>query len=164
MAKSPQVEEWLAKYDNPMKDVVLRIREIMLSDARLEECIKWQSPTFTFKGNLASFNPRSKQHASLMFHTGAQIPGEHPKLEGGEGTARFMKVASVEEADALSGDLKAIIDAWCELKDGAQSAPVKQAASKKSKQKASKKKSTAKKASKKKTGRAKRRAKKATRK
>jgi hypothetical protein len=31
-------------------------------------------PTFTFEGNLASFCPRSKQHASLMFHAGAHAP------------------------------------------------------------------------------------------
>src|SRR5688572_18865985 len=59
-----------------MKDVVLRIREVILeADPRIEECIKWQAPTFTFEGNLASFFPKSKQHASLMFHQGALIPG-----------------------------------------------------------------------------------------
>ncbi|HEY8211761.1 MAG TPA: hypothetical protein VIG99_29965 [Myxococcaceae bacterium] len=29
----------------------------------------WQTPTFCFQGNLASFNPKSKQHVSLMFQT-----------------------------------------------------------------------------------------------
>ena len=35
------------------------------------------------KGNIASVNPRTKSHVSLMFHTGAAIPGEHPLLQGG---------------------------------------------------------------------------------
>lgn len=77
------VDAWFAKYDNPMKDVVMRMREIILAvDPRIDECIEWQAPTFTYKGNLASFFPKSKQHASLMFHVGAKIPGKHPRLEG----------------------------------------------------------------------------------
>jgi uncharacterized protein YdhG (YjbR/CyaY superfamily) len=54
MPKSKEVDAWLARYENPMKDVVLRMREIILAtDSRIEECIKWQAPTFTFRGNLA---------------------------------------------------------------------------------------------------------------
>ena len=114
-----EVDAWFAQYDNPMKPVVQRVREIVLAaDPRIGECIKWKSPTFTYRGNLASFNPRSKQHASLMFHTGAQIPGDHPALEGGGDTARYMRFASIAEAEARAGDLEAIIAAWCAWKDG----------------------------------------------
>lgn len=37
-----------------------------------------EGATFVFEGNIASFFPRSKKHASLMFHQGAKIPGDHP--------------------------------------------------------------------------------------
>ena len=57
--KNNEVDQWFAGYDNPQKDVLLYVREVILScDSRIEECIKWQSPTFTYKGNIASFNPR----------------------------------------------------------------------------------------------------------
>ena len=83
MPRRKEVDAWFAKYDNPMKDVVQRVREIILdADPRIDECIKWQAPTFTYDGNLASFFPKAKQHASLMFHTGSTIPGKHPRLEG----------------------------------------------------------------------------------
>lgn len=39
------------------------------------------TPTFEFKGNIASFNP-SKHVVRLMFHVGAVIPGDHLRLEG----------------------------------------------------------------------------------
>ena len=114
MPKSKEVEAWFARYENPMKDVVLRMREIILgADARIEECIKWQAPTFTFQGNLASFFPKSKQHASLMFHTGAHIPGGHPRLEGTGDTSRVLKIGSVAEANAAKRDLEKIVRAWC---------------------------------------------------
>jgi uncharacterized protein YdhG (YjbR/CyaY superfamily) len=122
VAKSTDVEKWLKAYDNPMKPVVLKIREIILAaDPRIGECIKWQAPTFTYEGNLASFFPRAKQHASLMFHQGAKIPGKHARLEGGGDTGRFLKIASVEEAEAARADIAAIVRAWCEWK----SAPAK---------------------------------------
>ena len=118
MAKQKEVDDWLKSYDNPMKPVVLKIREIILeADDRIDECIKWSAPTFTYKGNLASFFPKSKKHASLMFHTGAQIPGEHKLLEGDAKTGRTMKIGSVEEAEKHKEDIIKVVKAWCDWKD-----------------------------------------------
>jgi uncharacterized protein YdhG (YjbR/CyaY superfamily) len=129
MPRSAEVEAWFARYENPMKDVVLRMREIILgADPRIEECIKWQAPTFTFAGNLASFFPKSKQHASLMFHTGAKIPGDHPRLEGSGDTSRVMKIGSVAEANAARKDLERLVRAWCDWRAGSEPAATKRAA------------------------------------
>lgn len=117
MARSTEVDTWLEEYDNPMKDVVLAVREIILEDERITETIKWKSPTFMFEGNMASFNPRSKKHASLMFHTGASIPGDHPRLTGGGETARYLTFADVDEVAAAADDLRAIVDAWCDSRE-----------------------------------------------
>lgn len=54
---------------------MLRVREIVMWDGRMSETIKRQSPTFMYHGDMASFNPRTKARVSLMFHTGASIPG-----------------------------------------------------------------------------------------
>lgn len=114
MPKRKEVDAWFARYENPLKPVVQRIREIILAaDPRIDECIKWQAPTFTYEGNLASFFPKSKQHASLMFHQGAHIPGRHPRLEGDAETGRVLKIASVAEADAAKRDIERIVKAWC---------------------------------------------------
>ena len=40
----------------------------------MTETIKWKAPTFMYKGNLASFYPKSTQHVSLMLHTGSALP------------------------------------------------------------------------------------------
>jgi uncharacterized protein YdhG (YjbR/CyaY superfamily) len=118
MSRQPGVEAWLERYENPMKPVVLRIRDIVLdADRRMDECIKWQAPTFTYKGNLASFYPRSKAHTSLMFHVGAQIPGTFPRLEGTGDTSRVMKLGTLEEAEAARLELEAIVRAWCDWRD-----------------------------------------------
>jgi len=83
------------------------------------ECIKWKAPTFTYRGNLASFYPKSKQHASLMFHQGAKIPGDHPRLEGTGDTSRVLKLGSVEEADAAAPDIERLVRAWCDWRESA---------------------------------------------
>ena len=118
MPTRPEVDAWFERYDNPMKPVVQRVREIVLAaDPRIDETIKWQAPTFTYRGNLASFYPKSKQHASLMFHLGAKIPGSHPRLEGTGDTSRVLKVGSLEEAEAARTDLEALVRDWCAWRD-----------------------------------------------
>ena len=118
MPKQKEVEDWLRIYENPMKSVVLKVREIILNaDPRIDECIKWQAPTFTYKGNLASFFPKSKKHASLMFHEGAGIPGSHRLLEGEAKTGRTLKISSVEEAEINRHEIERIVIAWCDWKD-----------------------------------------------
>ena len=49
-----------------------------------------------------------------MFHLGAHIPGDHPRLEGGGRTSRMMKIGSLAEAEAARADLKRIVRAWCD--------------------------------------------------
>ncbi len=117
MTVNNAVDDWFDDYDNPMKEAVQRVRDIIMSDERMSETIKWKSPTFMYKGNMASFNPRSKAHVSLMFHTGASIPGDHPRLEGGGDTARYMKFADVADVEAGASELLSIVNAWCESRD-----------------------------------------------
>ena len=113
MATSREVDAWFEEYEHPAKEAMLRVREIILDDDRIEETIRWKSPTFMYRGNMASFNPRTKSHVSLMFHTGASIPGEFPRLEGGGDTARYMKFADLDDVEAARDELRSIVSAWC---------------------------------------------------
>jgi hypothetical protein len=117
-----EVDAWMASYDNPMKEVVQRIRHIILAtDDRIGECIKWQAPTFVYEGNLASFYPKSEFHATLMFHQGASIPGKYPHLQGQGTEARAMTMVSIAEAEERRDELEEIIRAWIALREEALS-------------------------------------------
>jgi hypothetical protein len=97
---------------------VARVREIILeADPRIGEVIKWSTPTFVYRGNLASFQPRAKQFASLLFHEGASIPGEFQRLSGGGEHARYMQIADLADAEAVADELRAIVRAWCDARD-----------------------------------------------
>ena len=141
MAKrNPEVDAWFAASEHPMKDTMMRVRDMVLAaDSRMAECIKWKTPTFTYKGNLASFNPNTKRHVSLMFHTGAKIPGRFSRLEGTGNTARYLKITGPDDAKKLKPELEKIVAAWCASKESTPSRK------KSAKKKATKKKSAAKK-------------------
>ena len=48
---NPQVDEYLAKKDHPMTQEIDAVRKIILNtDNKIEETIKWSSPTFMYKG------------------------------------------------------------------------------------------------------------------
>jgi hypothetical protein len=82
MRSDPEVERWFRQREHPLEDALRRVREIVLgADPRITEAIKWKTPTFAYRENILSFNP-SKNLVSLLFHRGAEIPGEHPRLEG----------------------------------------------------------------------------------
>ena len=118
MNKNSTVDAWFAEYDNPQKALVQAVREVILAaDPRIEEAIKWQAPTFVYRGNLASFFPKSKKHASLMFHKGKFIQGDFPNLEGDGKEARSMKFLDFDDLDSKKDELTAIVVAWCDQQD-----------------------------------------------
>ena len=114
MNRNPEVDRWLDEADHPLDATLRRAREIILSaDDRVTESIKWKTPTFAFEGNIASFNP-SKNVVSIMFHRGAEIPGDHPRLEGEGKLARTMRFTNLDQLEAGRGELEAVIRAWCD--------------------------------------------------
>ena len=116
---SHEVDDWFADFEHPHKDAMLRVREIILgADDRMTESVKWSAPTFSFEGNLASFQPRTKKFVSLMFHRGSEIPGEHPRLEGDAALVRVMRFDDLDDVEAKRQDLEAVVRAWCDLKAG----------------------------------------------
>jgi hypothetical protein len=117
---SAEVDAWMARYDNPQKDLVQWVREVILAaDPRIDECVKWQAPTFIYKGNIASFFPRAKAHVSLMFHKGGTIPGDFPNLVGDGPEGRSFKVSGADDLAQKADELGRIFRAWCNMQDSA---------------------------------------------
>lgn len=114
---NPQVEGWFQSFDHPLKEAMLLTRQIILeADERISESIKWSTPTFEFRGNLASFQPKAKQFVSLMFHRGSEIPGDHPDLEGDALLIRIMRFQDRADVEAHRDVLQAVVRAWCDWK------------------------------------------------
>ena len=113
----PVVDAWFESYGNPQKDLVQAVRRMILdADPRITEAIKWKAPTFMYKGNLASFYPRSTKHVSLLFHTGASLPDPTGVLEGEGDTSRVMRILDHDDLGAKADALRGLIASWINLK------------------------------------------------
>lgn len=111
--RNPEVDAWLAAYDNPQKDLVAEVRDVILAvDPRVTEAIKWKAPTFVFNGNIASFFPRSKKTVTLMFHTGATLDDPLGLLDGDGDVSRVARFADSADLGAKKAALEAVIRAW----------------------------------------------------
>jgi hypothetical protein len=116
MNRNPAVDQWLDDADHPLDALMRRARDIILgADERVTESIKWNTPTFAYNGNIASFNP-SKRVVSIMFHRGSEIPGDHPRLEGDGKLVRTMRFADPGDLEAGRAELEAVVRAWCDWK------------------------------------------------
>jgi Tol biopolymer transport system component len=79
--ENPDVVAWFERTEHPLKEVMLAVREAILSaDERMTESIKWQAPTFEHKGNLPETEYRptwSRDGTRLAFWSGREdVPGE----------------------------------------------------------------------------------------
>jgi hypothetical protein len=111
--RSADVDAWFERYDNPQKELVQAVREAVLdADPLVGEAVKWQAPTFVYRGNIASFYPRSKAHAALMFHTGASLPDPEGLLEGEGETSRVARFADLADLARKRQALQALVRAW----------------------------------------------------
>lgn len=120
MPANSDVDAWFAAKNHSLEDAMQAVRKtILTTDDRVEESIKWQTPTFSYKGNIVSFNP-AKKFVSLLFHRGAEIPGNHPRLEGDGKLARTMRFTDLADVEANVEELANAIRAWCESRGGAE--------------------------------------------
>src|SRR6266511_5797507 len=100
MNRNADVDQWFDQAGHPLDATMRRVRDIILgTDGRVTESIKWKPPTFAYRGNIASFNP-SKHLLSIMFHRGAEVLGEHPRLEGDGKLVRTMRFAGLPQLEA----------------------------------------------------------------
>lgn len=111
--RNPEVDAWFEGYDNPQAPLVQRVRTLILqASPEVTEAIKWQAPTFIYRGNIASFYPKSKKHVSLMFHQGASLPDPAGLLEGSGDTSRVAKFLDADDLTAKADALQDLIRAW----------------------------------------------------
>jgi hypothetical protein len=119
MNENSEVSAWLAQLEHPLKDVILAVRTVFLeADERITEAIKWKSPTFMYEGNLASIDPKARRHVAVLFHRGAEIPGNHPLLEGEGKLARYARFGGLDTVASRRDELAAVVRAWCDGREG----------------------------------------------
>ena len=116
MNKNPEVDQFLATRNHPMLTEIQKVREIILAtDDRIEETIKWKSPTFMYKGNMASYFMNAKDFVSLMFHKGASIMDSSGLLEGDGKETRVARFYNLNDIESKKEALQQIVQKWIML-------------------------------------------------
>ncbi|MBK7336680.1 MAG: DUF1801 domain-containing protein [Saprospirales bacterium] len=126
MTIEEQVTDYFDKLDHPLKHLVDELRSIILAtDPEVGEQIKWNSPSFYYKGAMKPFDPKEykrdiivinlhkKDLVLLVFPTGATIKDPTGLLEGkftdGRKTAKF---STLDEVSNRRQDLQTVIKLW----------------------------------------------------
>ena len=89
----------------------------MQADSQMEECIKWSSPTFVYKGNMASFFMNAKKFVSLMFHKGALLDNPDGLLSGDGKEARVARFENLDDIESKKAALENLVKIWIDHRD-----------------------------------------------
>jgi len=118
MNKTDVVDEFFEGLDNPLKAEMKVVREIILGASdKISESIKWSAPSFAYKDNMCTFNPRAKKFVNLTFHKGALIKDETGLLVGDKPEARVARFNDMADVEAKKADLESVVMKWIETMD-----------------------------------------------
>ncbi len=121
MNKTEKVTAFINKLDNPLKDEINAVRDIILeaSDKIIED-IKWSAPSFGYIDNMATFNPRAKKFVNLTFHKGALIDDTSGLLEGDKKEARVARFNDMDDVMKKKEALQEVVRKWVKLMDNSK--------------------------------------------
>ena len=119
-----QVAEYFAALDHPLKGVLLRVREAILSaDGDLTEHIKWKAPSFCHSGDdRVTFNLYRDGSLLLIFHRGAKVKdvkGNRRLIDDPTGLLEWLaddraslKIKDADDLDAKKDAIQTLVKLW----------------------------------------------------
>ncbi len=112
------VDDFMAALDHPLKAEVQAVREIILkAHPGITEQVKWNAPSFSYKGYLVTFNLWAKEHIHLVFHNGAILTNTEGLLEGDYPDRRMFYLADRRAVKAKKAALVRLIKEWVNIMD-----------------------------------------------
>jgi uncharacterized protein YdeI (YjbR/CyaY-like superfamily) len=118
MSNTKKVEEFMANLEHPLKTEMEAVRAIIVnSNAKIEEDVKWGGPSFFYKEELATFNPRIKNYVALIFHKGELLNIKSDFLEEASKGKVYAKFHSIEQVTANKELIEKMVNTWIELMD-----------------------------------------------
>jgi len=71
------IPEFILAQQHPLEALILKLRDIILNAAPVEESIKWNAPNYSSKGiDCLTFHfPRKRSSVMLILHSGAKKKG-----------------------------------------------------------------------------------------
>ena len=99
MARSKNVDSWMAELDPSVRQIAQAIRDLVLNTAPgLKETIKWSNPNYSKNDNVF-YIAATEKYASLGFFRGASLTDPQGRIEGTGKNLRHVKVKALEDLD-----------------------------------------------------------------
>jgi hypothetical protein len=116
--KTEEVDAFMDKLDHPLKAEVEAVRDIIKNvHSDITEQIKWNAPSFSYKGYMVTFNLWAKQHVHLVFHNGAILSNESGLLEGDYPARRMAYFSGMDDVGSKRSALEGAVREWVRLRD-----------------------------------------------
>lgn len=101
-----QVIEFMKKLKHPLQAEIEALRIILKSAHKgIGERIKWNAPSYYYKEDMVTFNPRATEHVHLVFHHPAIEKIKSPLLEGDYKGRRMTYFKTMKDIDAGKKEL-----------------------------------------------------------
>ena len=112
------VDAYMEQLDHPFKDETQAVREIIKGvDPRITEQVKWNAPSFSYKGYMATFNLHATRHLHLVWHNGVVLEDPAGLLEGDYPDRRMTYFTGMADVEAKRPALQDLVRQWVELMD-----------------------------------------------
>jgi len=112
------VDAFMSELEHPFKAEVQAVREIIKGvNENMTEEVKWNAPSFGYKGYMATFNLWAKNHVHLVFHNGAILDQGLGILEGDYPDRRMVYFANKDDVKAKKAALVKAVEQWIRLMD-----------------------------------------------
>jgi uncharacterized protein YdeI (YjbR/CyaY-like superfamily) len=123
--RDPRIDAYITKAPDYAKPILTHIRDVVhAACAEVEEDLKWQSPSFQYKGMMCGMSA-FKQYAAFGFWKHELVTGA-PREAGSMGFGKLTKVSDLPSTKALTAYIKkamALNDAGVNAPPNARKAP-----------------------------------------
>jgi hypothetical protein len=112
------IDAYMATLEHPFKPEVETLRAFILGiSPLLQERIKWNSPSFYYKIDLAAFHLREHKfvHLIMVYPRDTDIQDDTGLLEGKHKDRRELKFYSMEDVEAKKPALRKVVEDWLGL-------------------------------------------------
>ena len=112
------VDAYMERLDHPFKAEVQALREIIKGvDPRITEQVKWNAPSFSYEGYMATFNLHATKHVHLVWHNGVVLEDPAGLLEGSYPDRRMTYFTSMADVEEKRPALEGLVRQWVGLMD-----------------------------------------------
>lgn len=118
VSDAEKVSEYMEKLEHPQKKEIEAVRIIIKNaNSKIAERIKWAAPSYYYKEDLVTFNPRAQDLVHLVFHHPNIEKISSPILEGNYVSRRMTYLRNMAEIEANKAEIENILNQLVDFLD-----------------------------------------------